>query len=54
MDRPRQPAFGFRALGRRSGDIIKDLGFPAILRPSFTMGGSGGDIIYSPEESNAR
>jgi carbamoyl-phosphate synthase large subunit len=30
--------------------IIKELGFPAILRPSFTMGGSGGDIIYSPDE----
>ena len=26
------------------------LGFPAIIRPSFTMGGSGGGIAYNPEE----
>jgi len=29
---------------------IKEIGFPAILRPSFTLGGSGGGIAYSPEE----
>ncbi len=27
-------------------EIIDDIGFPAILRPSFTMGGSGGGIVY--------
>ncbi|MCX7171507.1 MAG: carbamoyl-phosphate synthase large subunit, partial [Proteobacteria bacterium] len=26
------------------------LGFPTIIRPSFTMGGSGGGIAYNPEE----
>jgi carbamoyl-phosphate synthase large subunit len=26
------------------------LGFPSIIRPSFTMGGSGGGIAYNPEE----
>ncbi|HEY3594003.1 MAG TPA: carbamoyl-phosphate synthase large subunit [Polyangiaceae bacterium] len=30
--------------------IIREVGLPTILRPSFTMGGSGGDIIYSPDE----
>src|SRR5205085_9321460 len=25
-------------------------GYPAILRPSFTLGGSGGDIVYTPAE----
>jgi carbamoyl-phosphate synthase large subunit len=30
--------------------IAKDTGFPAILRPSFTMGGSGGGIAYTPAE----
>ena len=25
-------------------------GFPAVIRPSFTMGGSGGGIAYNPEE----
>jgi carbamoyl-phosphate synthase large subunit len=31
-------------------EIAKDTGFPAILRPSFTMGGSGGGIAYTPAE----
>ena len=29
---------------------MDDIGFPAILRPSFTMGGSGGAIAYNAEE----
>jgi carbamoyl-phosphate synthase large subunit len=27
--------------------VIDDIGFPAILRPSFTLGGSGGGIAYN-------
>ncbi len=30
--------------------IVKRIGFPAILRPSFTMGGVGGGIAYNIEE----
>jgi carbamoyl-phosphate synthase large subunit len=30
--------------------IQKDVGFPTIIRPSFTMGGSGGGIAYNREE----
>ena len=30
--------------------IVKDTGFPAILRPSFTMGGSGGGIAQNADE----
>ncbi|MBS1912971.1 MAG: carbamoyl-phosphate synthase large subunit [Bacteroidetes bacterium] len=30
--------------------IIDRVGFPAIIRPSFTLGGSGGSIAYSLEE----
>ncbi len=30
--------------------IIKDIGFPAIIRPSFTLGGTGGGIAYNIEE----
>jgi carbamoyl-phosphate synthase large subunit len=30
--------------------IVEKTGFPAILRPSFTMGGSGGGIAYSRDE----
>ncbi|MCX7090366.1 MAG: carbamoyl-phosphate synthase large subunit [Legionellales bacterium] len=29
---------------------LENLGFPAIIRPSFTMGGSGGGIAYNLEE----
>ncbi|MCL4536450.1 MAG: carbamoyl-phosphate synthase large subunit [Nitrospirae bacterium] len=31
-------------------DIIEHLGFPAILRPAFTLGGTGGGIAYNIEE----
>ena len=30
--------------------IIKDIGFPVIIRPSFTLGGTGGNIAYNYEE----
>src|SRR5271166_6259533 len=30
--------------------VVKETGFPAILRPSFTLGGSGGGIAYSEAE----
>ncbi|HEC29647.1 MAG TPA: carbamoyl-phosphate synthase large subunit [Gammaproteobacteria bacterium] len=30
--------------------VQADIGFPAVIRPSFTMGGSGGGIAYNPEE----
>ena len=29
---------------------IEDIGFPAIIRPSFTLGGTGGSIAYSFDE----
>ena len=32
---------------------VEHLGFPAIIRPSFTMGGSGGGIAYNLEEFNS-
>src|SRR5690554_6948679 len=31
-------------------EVQKALGFPCIIRPSFTMGGSGGGIAYNREE----
>lgn len=31
-------------------EIQKELGFPTIIRPSFTMGGSGGGIAYNRDE----
>ncbi len=31
-------------------EVIKEVGFPAIIRPSFTLGGTGGGIAYNMEE----
>jgi carbamoyl-phosphate synthase large subunit len=31
-------------------EVVKEVGFPAIIRPSFTLGGSGGGIAYNMEE----
>ncbi len=31
-------------------EVVKTIGFPAIIRPSFTLGGSGGGIAYNLEE----
>jgi carbamoyl-phosphate synthase large subunit len=33
--------------------IIDDVGYPAIIRPSFTLGGTGGGIAYNLEEFEA-
>ncbi|MCR8921247.1 carbamoyl-phosphate synthase large subunit [Dasania sp. GY-MA-18] len=30
--------------------VLDELGFPSIIRPSFTMGGTGGGIAYNKEE----
>ncbi len=34
-------------------DVQSGLGFPVIIRPSFTMGGTGGGIAYNEEEFDA-
>jgi carbamoyl-phosphate synthase large subunit len=31
-------------------DIVSDIGFPVIIRPSFTLGGTGGSVAYNREE----
>ena len=31
-------------------EVVKHVGFPAIIRPSFTLGGTGGGIAYNMEE----
>ena len=30
--------------------IAKDLGFPVVVRPAYTMGGAGGGLVYNVEE----
>ena len=34
-------------------EVLEDIGFPCIIRPSFTMGGSGGGIAYNRDEFEA-
>ncbi len=45
-----QPRSGIARSMDEAWEILEDIGFPAILRPSFTMGGSGGNIAYNREE----
>ncbi len=33
-------------------DVLTRIGFPCIIRPSFTMGGTGGGIAYNKDEFN--
>jgi len=35
---------------KQGSRVIEDIGFPAILRPSFTLGGAGSGIAYNLEE----
>ncbi len=30
--------------------IAQELGYPVVLRPAYTMGGTGGGLVYTPEE----
>ena len=41
---------GFAHNMQEARDLANDLGYPIIIRPSFTLGGSGGGIAYNPEE----
>ncbi|CAM5436213.1 carbamoyl-phosphate synthase large subunit [Eoetvoesiella caeni] len=41
------------AVQRRISEEASTAGFPVVIRPSFTMGGSGGGIAYNPEEFEA-
>ena len=44
------PASGLARSTDEAMRIVKTTGFPAIIRPSFTMGGVGGGIAYNVEE----
>jgi carbamoyl-phosphate synthase large subunit len=44
------PASGLARSSDEAMRIVKTTGFPAIIRPSFTMGGVGGGIAYNIEE----
>jgi carbamoyl-phosphate synthase large subunit len=44
------PRSGFAHTMEEAWEILETIGFPAIIRPSFTMGGSGGGIAYNRDE----
>ena len=44
------PASGLAHNRQEAMEVIKDIGFPAIIRPSFTLGGTGGGIAYNMQE----
>jgi carbamoyl-phosphate synthase large subunit len=44
------PKSGYATSWEDAKAIAKDIGFPIIIRPSFTMGGEGGGVAYNLEE----
>ncbi|WP_455378470.1 carbamoyl-phosphate synthase large subunit, partial [Petrachloros mirabilis] len=44
------PASGTAHNREEAIQVLETVGFPAIIRPSFTMGGTGGNIAYNREE----
>src|SRR5689334_8985289 len=44
------PRGGFAKSWAEAETIVTQTGYPAIIRPSFTLGGTGGGIAYNPEE----
>ena len=44
------PLGGFAHSWGEAQEIVKSTGYPAIIRPSFTLGGTGGGIAFNPEE----
>jgi carbamoyl-phosphate synthase large subunit len=44
------PRSGLARSSEEARTIVRTTGYPAIIRPSFTLGGTGGSIAYNPEE----
>jgi carbamoyl-phosphate synthase large subunit len=44
------PRSGYATSVDEAERIARDIGFPLVIRPSFTLGGSGGGIAYNIEE----
>jgi len=46
----RVPKSGFANDMQTVWEIAADIGYPLIVRPSFTLGGTGGGVAYNPED----
>jgi carbamoyl-phosphate synthase large subunit len=44
------PRSGFARSVEEARDVVREVGYPVIIRPSFTLGGSGGSVAWNPEE----
>jgi carbamoyl-phosphate synthase large subunit len=44
------PRGGFARSWVEAQELVEQTDYPAIIRPSFTLGGTGGGIAYNPEE----
>ena len=44
------PCSGYARSLEEALDVIRTVGYPAIIRPSFTLGGTGGSVAWNPEE----
>ena len=44
------PRSGFAHNLKEAREVVKEIGLPAIIRPSFTLGGTGGGIAFNMEE----
>ena len=44
------PKGGFAHTWEEAQKVVETTGYPAIVRPSFTLGGTGGGTAYNPEE----
>ena len=48
------PTGGFARSLKDAREIVESTGYPAIVRPSYTLGGTGGGIAYNREEFEAQ
>ena len=44
------PRSGFAHNLQEAREIVKEIGLPAVIRPSFTLGGTGGGIAFNIKE----
>ncbi len=44
------PRSGYAHSWKEAKQIVEEIGFPAIIRPSYTLGGTGGNVAYNIDE----
>ncbi len=44
------PRSGYAHTWEQAKELMEEIGFPAILRPSFTLGGTGGNVAYNRQQ----